>query len=304
MEPASPRFRLDHHLERLETMWSRLDQLVDSLSPEDWARPHGPDWVLADVPYHLSYFDRDIIAAPIRLGESLPAEAREAQRTLGDMNAWNARRFGERPAEQTVAQGIALMRASREEIRQAVAGLTDADLERKAWLSLVSARGWRSVDSILTFCLAHLWNEFMQLRIHAGRREPAPTPEATHTGLDLLIRLFQIFLKPETPPGARFTLLWSISGPGGGDWTMHLAAGATAVAEGAPSGGAGAADLVIAMPNETAAAETFVKFFNGIVDPAAAIQSGAITVSSFEGLAAFGQLFPLPALDQPLPALP
>ena len=287
--------RLNQHLARLERLWASLDALFADLSPADWARPHGPDWTLADVPYHLAYFDRDIITDPIRRGPELPPEDRTAQMTLADMNAWNVRRFAERPPDLTVEAALALMRASRTELRAVAAGLSDADLDRRAWCPLVSARGWRTVDDLLGFCLAHAWNEFMQARLHAGRDVPESPPEATHAGLDLLIRLNQVFFTPDPPAGARFTMVWELVGEGGGVWTLSVLDGAASVDEvRAP-----ASDLTL-----TLSPATFVRFFNRMADPAQLFANGDIVANHPARLADYAALFTPGGLDQTLRALP
>jgi hypothetical protein len=60
----------------LEELWSALDSLLDEMSTADWQRPHGPDWIFADLPYHLSYIDRLCVVRPIELGEALPPAPR------------------------------------------------------------------------------------------------------------------------------------------------------------------------------------------------------------------------------------
>lgn len=93
--------------DHLEELWGCLDGLFAELEPRDWSRKHGPDWVLADLPYHLAYFDRDIIADPIEQGPNLPLEARLSLSSQVEINAWNAQKLAERPAGQTVTEGQA-----------------------------------------------------------------------------------------------------------------------------------------------------------------------------------------------------
>jgi hypothetical protein len=42
------------------------DTIFDSLTASDWRRTHGKHWVIADVPYHLSYFDRDLVLSALK----------------------------------------------------------------------------------------------------------------------------------------------------------------------------------------------------------------------------------------------
>src|SRR5262245_26867638 len=111
----------------LEEIWSCLDRLLESLDARDWGRRHGKDWIVADLPYHLAYYDRELIAGAIVRGPDVPVGERRTLRTMAELNAWNAERFAQRPAGQTPAQSLAAMRASRELVRGAVAPLNDGD---------------------------------------------------------------------------------------------------------------------------------------------------------------------------------
>jgi putative sterol carrier protein len=119
---------LDALMTDLEGLWQRFDQLFDSLGPGDWSRKHGKHWTFADVPYHLAYFDREMIATPIERGRNVPAEEQRPMRTVAEMNAWNEARFAQRPANQTPQQSLEQMQASRQAIRRAVAQLSDAEV--------------------------------------------------------------------------------------------------------------------------------------------------------------------------------
>jgi hypothetical protein len=58
--------RIEDPLDYLENLWRVYDTLFDSLSAADWRRKHGKDWAIGDLPYHLYYFDRDVVLAPLR----------------------------------------------------------------------------------------------------------------------------------------------------------------------------------------------------------------------------------------------
>ena len=78
---------------RLEDLWSKLDQVLGSLTPEQWAARHGRDWTFADVPYHLAYFDRDMIAEAILRGPDLPPHEQSPIRGQAALDTWNAPYF-------------------------------------------------------------------------------------------------------------------------------------------------------------------------------------------------------------------
>jgi hypothetical protein len=187
------------------------------------------------------------------------------------------------------------MRASRDAIRRTVASLGEADQDRPVWIDLVSTRGWRTASFALWMCLIHTWNELMQLRLYAGRATPVPNPATTHTALDGLVRISQIFLDREQAARPPLTLVREFSGPGGGAWTLRIADGACTVTEER----AAQADLVMSQ-----SVETFVRIFNDMIEPKEAIQSGALQVSDPAQLATLGQLFPPPTPDQVIVPLP
>ena len=66
----------------MENLWAGLDEVFASFGLADWARPHGPLWTMADVPFHLSYFDRDVIAHALDRGPDMPESDPRAHRLL------------------------------------------------------------------------------------------------------------------------------------------------------------------------------------------------------------------------------
>ena len=100
------RASLDALLADLEDLWLALDQLLDGMQGSDWQRKHGKDWVYADVPFHLSYFDRDIVAVPLGRGLNVPLSEQIPRRSDAELNAWNEEKFRQRPTGQTVEQSL------------------------------------------------------------------------------------------------------------------------------------------------------------------------------------------------------
>src|SRR5438093_4232002 len=99
----------------LEQTWSVLDRLIAAVPPERWTRKYGPDWTYQDVPYHLAYFDRVMVADPIEFGTAL--QDRFECLTLRQLNDWNAAEFAKRRPGTTPEESIAEMRRQRERIR-------------------------------------------------------------------------------------------------------------------------------------------------------------------------------------------
>lgn len=268
---------------QIEEMWAHQDVLFERLNASNgWGQRHGPDWTFADVPYHLAYCNRDVVVRGLALGADYPEDEQEHLATPAALGAWNARKFAERPAGQTAAQSLAQLRASREEIRRMTEGMEDVDLARPFFLPIMM--GWVTARHGLEFCRSHDWSEFMQLRIHMGLSKPVPSPAITRSYLGGMLNFFPMVLNRAAAASQDFVAVLAFSDPGVGAWTVRVAGGSATVSEGETA----AADLVL-----TQSAETFEKSFRRIHDPAAAIQSGEVQVSDFEGLATFGQLFPM-----------
>ena len=272
---------------QIEELWGHFDELFGSLGPDDWSRQHGPDWTFADVPYHLVYFDRDLIAQGIERGPQVPSEEQRVMRTQRELNDWNAAKFAERPAGQTLEQSLEQMRASREALRRVVATMSDADLDRPVWFPLTGC-GWLTAQWVLLACIAHNWSEFIQLRYHMNRTTPVPSDGITHAALGLLVGFFPAGLDRAQAAKTRFTTVMEFTGPGGGAWTIRVAEGACTLTEER----AAPADLVMSQ-----SPETFELIRVGKLDPMAAMQSGELKVEGMQHMATFGMLFPTPTLD-------
>ena len=78
---------------QLESLWGNLDELFAGMEASDWDRPHGKLWRFSDIPFHLAYFDREMIADPITRGATVPEGEQTVFTTLGDLDSWNDERF-------------------------------------------------------------------------------------------------------------------------------------------------------------------------------------------------------------------
>ena len=283
---------LSHLTSLLENLWANFDELFDSLDENGWQTPHGAEWIFADVPYHVAYFDRHI-ARSLEQGPDLPEDEQLSLSSLNDMNRWNAAEFARRPGNQTPIQSVAKMRAARAEIRHSLAGMTDPDLTRPAWMFLLALRGWRTVSDVLQVCLMHTWNEFVQFRLHMGRETPKSDPALEHYCLAAFLSYLQSFIDAQLAAETGMKVVYDF--PGVGVWTVRIGEGQGKVTEGrAPD-----AEIVF-----TQSPTTKMKTFNGLHDPAAAMKTGEIQVEGFEHLPTFAALYPPPSLDQLIPAFP
>ncbi|HKV59999.1 MAG TPA: DinB family protein [Ktedonobacteraceae bacterium] len=271
----------------LEGLWQSFDELVGILGPDDWSGKHGKHWTFTDVPYHLAYFDLEVIASAIRRGLHVPLNE-QVMRTEAEQDSWNEIRFTQRPASTTPQQCLEQMRASRQAIRDAVAGLSEADLERPVFVPLVGL-GWVSVRVALETCYSHTWNHFMQLRFWMKCIAPMLNPDQTHLALSCFMASFARNLDREQAaeqPG--FIAVMEFSGPGGGAWTLDVAGRTCHVSEGR------AAHVDVVMIQSP---ETFVKTRTGIEHPRLARLSGKIKVRGLGNLGTFEKLFPIKSLD-------
>ena len=270
----------------LEGLWQRFDELVVILGPDDWSGKHGQHWTFTDVPYHLAYFDLDVIATAITRGLNVPMNE-QILRTEAEQDVWNEIKFTQRPAATTPEQCLEQMWASRRAIRNAVAGLSEADLERPVFIPLVGL-GWVSICVALETSYSHTWNHFMQLRFWMKCNTIVSQPEQTHRALSYFMASFARNMDREQAVQTRLITVMEFSGPGGGAWTLHVAGATCYVSEGL----VGRADLVI-----TQSPETFVRTRTGIENPTLALWKGKIKVCGLRNLGIFEKLFPIKSLD-------
>src|SRR5581483_7874184 len=206
----------------LEDLWHCLDELFASLAPRDWSDGHGKHWTFADVPYHLGYFDHDVVVYPIQRGQDIRPAEQWAARSKQELNAWNERMFARRSPDQTLMQSLAQMQASREALRRILGRMPESGLDRPVWFPLLVG-GWVPARAVLASCRLHTWRQVMELRLRhpASVRSTLPAPRATtmHAALGDLMSFFPLRLDRAQAEQIRFTLNMNFSGPGGGSWT-------------------------------------------------------------------------------------
>jgi hypothetical protein len=268
----------------LEDLWCCLDELFASLAVDDWLRRHGKHWIFADVPYHLGYFDRDVVAYLIECGPNLSTTEQWVARSNREVKAWNERMFARRAPDQSVVQSLAQMQASREAIRHVIGRMQDTDFDQPAWFPLLVG-GWVPSHAVLERCRLHTWSQFMELRLRHLASPERALPElhaATTHALGDLMGFFPVLLDRVQAEQIGLMLAMVFSGPGGSTWTVRVDNGACTVSEGQ----AAQADLLV-----TQSPESFMKTRLALHDPVAAIQSGEIAVQGSEHLGAFAALF-------------
>lgn len=288
----------------LEELWSALDSLFEEMSPADWQRPHGADWIFADLPYHLSYIDRLCVARPIELGEEFPVTEQVELRTLNELNAWNQGNFAARPDGQKVERSLEQMRNSRDYVRQVTAKLTDADLAKPAWFLLLNMRGFRPAQVALAFCVGHTWQHLEEARVRHGHAGTMVGPELTHTMLDgnipgiplyLIIPTTALFLDASRAKELDFSFALNITGPGGGIWAFRASDEGWQVEE------VESADTDLVLSQDL---DTYIKTRYFISDVATLIEAGDIEISDEQALSIYNQLFIMPDFDFEFPQMP
>lgn len=289
---TATRASLEGLMADLEDLWEALDELLDSIQGKAWQTKHGKDWVYADVPYHLSYFDRDVVAIPLERGLNVPPDKIVPKRSDAELNAWNEEKFSQRPVTQTAEQSLQEMRACREMVRRAVAQLTDIDLKHPAYMGLPGG-GWVNYQMLLDSCYMHTWAHFVELQARMKKSTPVLRPEQVRRGVRVLAGFLPLFLDREAMQEVgNFTFVMNFTGAGGVPFTINIKDGTPRMAERFDPH----ADLVM-----TQAPETMLKIRAGMVKPPLAILTGQIKVKGIGKMGTFGKLFHPPRPDQELP---
>lgn len=274
---------------RLDETWNLVDELFDGMSSDDWQRKHGPDWIFADLPWHLSYIDKDFVLIPMRKGSELPVQERLSFPSAAALNEWNDAMIASRPAEQTVAQSIDMMRTIREECRELVSGMNDASLDEKSWFPLVLLRGWRTKATPVSFCFNHTYGHFMEARLRLDRHAPTPSPDLIHTRLSGIMDLIQIGLNKDAVATTKMTIGMNFSGPGGGSWTIGIDEGDVMAEEKQASN----PDFEM-----TLSPESFEAMSVRAINPLWAMVTGKIKVKGLRKIGGFFKLMSPPPLTE------
>ncbi len=278
-------------LSLMENLWGCLDALFVKLEKDEgWSTKHGDNWTLADVPYHLMYFDREVVALPLERGKDVPVAEQKVQRSIGELHAWNASEFAKRPADQTPWQSVEQWRTMKDRTRAAISTLQDGQLMEPVWIPLAGC-GWVPAMASLGAGLSHSWSEFVQLKHLMGAEEPEPVAPAVHAALAFFQNFMPAFMNREAAKGANLNIVMDYTGTAGGSWTFRVYDGSCHLEEGAAEN----PDLVITQSPETGELVRQRK-----LDFATELQKGSIRVKGMEHLGTFGALFPEPDPDMTL----
>ncbi len=275
----------------LEDSWAVWDRLIEAVPSDRWTRKYGPDWTFQDVPYHVAYFDRVMVADAIEYGASLPPSERFECLTIRQLNDWNHAEFGKRRPGQTPQQSIAEMLRQRERIRALIAHLTDGDLQKPAFSHFFGI-GFSTVGAALAGARLHAFSEGWELAQRLGRRDLRMPERVVHAGVASYVALMGSMVDRDAARRiGRFTMVMNMPGYAGGAWTIRVADGGASVSDGKAS----EPDLMM-----TLSTDTFMTMFKKLRNPALLMLSGKIKVKGFSKMGTFGKLFPDPDLDAPL----
>lgn len=275
----------------LEHIWGTWDRLIAAMPSERWTKPYGRDWTYQDVPYHVAYFDRVMVADAIEAGAALPAAERFECVSMRQVNDWNRAEFAKRPAGQTPEQSVADMLRERDRIRRLIANLTDADMERPAFSHFFGI-GFSTVGSALAGARQHAFSEGWELAHRLGHKEIRFPEAVVHRGVGAYVQFMGLMLDRQAAATVgRFTVVMDMPGYGGGAWTIRVANGSASVSEERPA----SADLVMTMSTDT-----FMTMFKKLRHPMLLMLTGKIRVNGFSNMGVFGKLFPEPRLDAPM----
>jgi putative sterol carrier protein len=271
-----------------EETWTAWDIIFDGLDERGWFRRHGKDWVFADVPYHLAYIERDVVANNIILGSSLPESSRLELRTTADLNKWNEKKFSERPFGQRATESLVQSRKARDAIRHAMAGLSDADLQRPAWSITPPTRGWRTVRFLLTWDIMHNWTELITMRTYTHINFPVLSPELNHTAMSMMMRMMPSFVNRNQAKDHELSVLMQFTDPGVGTWNLDIDGKVLTCEEFDKK-----ANLVMKLRSDT-----FVRMSGGLINPMLAMLNGSIQVQGLRYMPVFGRLMTPPQPNQ------
>ena len=270
----------------LESGWRLFDDVFATFGPTEWAGKLGRTWTFAELPYHLSYFDR-LIAKSLQEGADGPAGERFHIRSTGELHAWNAHEFAKRKPGHAVTDSLAAMNRSRDAIRSWLQSATDADLEAATWYPLVF--GWVKARDVAQAAIVHNVAEYWKVWMRLGKRIPPPSPAAIHLRLGFMMNLMPRSMNRELAATTPFTMTWNFDGPGGGPWTFTVREGHCAVSESmAPH-----TDVVI-----TIKPEDFHRIIIKAASPPLLMLTGKMKVKGLMKMGTFGKLFPEPKPDQ------
>jgi putative sterol carrier protein len=289
-----PRNTIAEALEDLEALWAGYDTIWDTFGAAEWARPYGKDWTFADQPFHMADFDKEIVNDPIEAGPDLPSSERWTTDTMRELNDWNAREFAKRPADETPARARERWQAERDRQRMLLAKHGDTDLDTwPYYLHLLGGDGFTLRDGIIA-AIVHNWGELSELRHRAGRLDIPLPPRATTTAVSFYVVFLSLVADRSAVKGS-FTLGLTLTGPGGGAWSVRVTPDATE----ARIGGVDEADVAFTMTPD----DFNMVMIRQATNPMKAMLTGRVKVKGLVKMPSMRKVFREPKPDEPFQAI-
>ncbi len=269
-------------LDCFDDVWSCFDQLFATFGASEWSSRHGNDWEFADLPYHLAYFDHDVIAVPLEKGDKYPAEDRWLMQSLAEIAGWNRVKFDERSIDQTVEQSVEQWHTTREAIRLTLKEMTDADLDTIVFFPFT---GTASIRELLQVGIAHSWGHLTEARNRLDRDQPVPTSATRNIGAGFNVSLLSLMANTSA---STIPFELQLDFPSLSSWHITVTnSGSTA-----EIGQAEGPDLTM-----TLTPELLFAIMNGLQNPMTAILTRKVKIKGIIRLPAFGKVFPQPGPD-------
>ncbi len=197
----------------LETIWVALDDFYRQFSPQDWSRKHGKEWIFADMPFHLAYFNQTVI-------DGIHDDRnQQAKLTMGELNAWNDIHFAQRPASQSGAKGLDYLHATQATLRQTA---TRHAPDTPVFLPLIIVGGWHTLTFALEYLLDHSWLHFTESHLRFAQRLPELPASLVNRILNFSMETAAGALRPEDLTGVNLVTILRLTGEGGGTWTFTM----------------------------------------------------------------------------------
>jgi hypothetical protein len=229
----------------------------------------------------MGYIDR-IVAESVSAGRTLPTGKQVLVKSEGELNKWNGDEFARRPAGQTAQQSWDYWKQSRDSVRRLMSGMSEADLDRPAWMPLWL--GWATARELLGFSLVHAVGEYTELRMRLKKKEPQASAAAKNLRLSMMMEMMGLFMNKDAAKGTRLVAVWNFKGDGGGVWTQTIDDGQFALQQGRTD----KRDIEF-----KTTFDGFEKVTRKMGNPMLMMLTGQFRVSGIRRMGKFQQLFPM-----------
>ena len=276
----------DQYIQQLLELGGLWDAVFESMSPEDWEKPHGADWVMPYLPYHMEYFDRLILFVPLNQGGDYPEENRHIWHTGEDINAWNKPFMKAFDPLVSPQDHIATWRTIQQDTLKLLRSFDEDELaNRQIWYPL---SGWVSVMDTLAGTIPHNWEHLIEVYCRLGRSDfPLVGYDLARTSVSFNTNIFAWSMLNHEAATEPAKIVMAFTEDDRLKWTFDIRDGAYSMHEGADED---------AMLTITQSAVSLVKLLTGIHHPTAAIPAGDIALSNPELRDKLAHYFPIFAL--------